>query len=73
MNKREFRRAVKRNGLSCDDFAVLVGRDIKTIYDFGARYPVPDYARVILRLLDERGGARGLDLEKYGKQLESTV
>ena len=60
MNKERFRQALKRNGLSCDDFSLLVGRDVKTIYDFGGRYPVPYYARLILRLLDERGGAHGL-------------
>ena len=60
MNKNEFRQALKRNGLKCDEFAQLVGRDVSSIYDFGGRYPVPYYARVILRLLDERGGSQGL-------------
>ena len=60
MSKDEFRQALKRNGIDCCEFAVLVGRDVKSIYDFGGRYPVPYYARIILRLLDERGGVRGL-------------
>ena len=60
MNKAEFRQAVKRNGLSCDEFANLAGRSIEQVYKWGDSYPVPYYARTLLRLLDERGGARGL-------------
>jgi len=64
MDKNEFRQAVKRNGLTCDEFADLVGRDKNTIYRFGDKQSVPYYARVVLRLLDERGGAGGLRIEK---------
>ena len=60
MTKEQFRQALKRNGCSCDDFASIAGRDVKTVYDFGGRYPVPIYARTLLRLFDERGGIRGL-------------
>lgn len=60
MTKNEFRQALRRNRISCDEFAALTGRSIKTIYEFGERSPVPYYARVILRMIDERGGADGL-------------
>lgn len=60
MDKDEFRIAVKRNGLSCDEFAILCGRTLRSIYSFGETAPVPFYARLILRLLDERGGSHGL-------------
>ncbi len=55
MNKQEFRQALKRSGLTCDEFAAITGRNLNTIYGFGERSPVPYYARFILRLLDERG------------------
>ena len=66
MDKIEFRQAIKRNGLSCDEFAALIGRSIRQIYAFGDTTPVPYYARVILRLLDERGGSHGLFPYKNG-------
>ena len=72
MTKEEFRQALKRNGINCDEFSELVGRDVNTIYDFGVRYPVPYYARIVLRLLDERGGAHGL-LPKTTGNTEKTT
>lgn len=60
MDKDEFRDALKRNGLTPDEFAALLGRSVSCVYDFGVRYPVPYYARVLLRVIDERGGAQGL-------------
>jgi hypothetical protein len=60
MNKCEFRTALRRNNLTPDEFAALVGRSLSTVYDFGGRYPVPYYARILITLLDERGGAHGL-------------
>lgn len=60
MTKAEFRQAIKRNGLSCDDFAEIAGRCVRTVYAFGEETPVPYYARLILRLLDERGGGSDL-------------
>ena len=60
MDKDEFRDALRRNGLTPDEFAALLGRSVSCVYDFGVRYPVPYYARVLLRVIDERGGAQGL-------------
>lgn len=60
MNQTVFRAALKRNGLSCDEFAAMLGRNINTIYGFGGKTPVPYYARLVLRLLDERRGSHGL-------------
>ncbi len=67
MTKSEFRQAIKRNGLSCSDFAAMVGRDVKTIYSYGGNSAVPYFARLILRLLDDRGGSRGLNVGKQDK------
>ncbi len=60
MDKKEFRLAIKRCGLTCDEFALLTGRNLNTIYGFGERSPVPYYACVILKLLKERGRADDL-------------
>lgn len=60
MDRAEFRAALKRNSLSCDEFAAMTGRSLSQVYSWGEEYPVPYYARVLLRLLDERGGAQGL-------------
>jgi hypothetical protein len=59
MNKEQFRAALKRNGLTVDEFAELIGKSERTVYSFGARYPVPIYARVILELIEARGGLVG--------------
>jgi len=66
MDKCEFRQALRRNGLTCDQFAILAGRSLSAVYDYGGRYPVPYYVRILLQLLDERGGAGGL----IGKRAE---
>lgn len=60
MNREEFRQALDRNRLSIDEFAYLIGRNRNTVYRFGESTPVPHYARTMLRLIDERGGAYGL-------------
>lgn len=60
MEKKEFRAALHRNGLSCDEFAAMIGRNISTVYSFGATSPVPYYARLLIKLFDERGGANDL-------------
>ena len=62
MMKQQFRDELKRVGLSVADFAQLIGKTEKTVYDFGNRLPVPIYARVILRLVDERGGLSGFSV-----------
>ena len=60
MDKTEFKQALRRNGLTVEDFAILTGRSASQIYCWGSTFPVPYFARLLLRLLDERGGARGL-------------
>lgn len=67
MDKPEFRARLKASGLTCDQFAALIGRSVSTVYDFGGRYPVPYFARTYLRLVEERGGFYGLiDLNGHG-------
>lgn len=60
MDRNEFRQALCRHRISCEEFAELIGRHRETVYKFGEATPVPYYARLILRLLDERGGVHGL-------------
>lgn len=60
MEKNEFRARLTRLGLSCEEFAALMGVSLRTCYDWGARSPVPYAARLVLALLEERGGAHGL-------------
>lgn len=43
----------------------MIGRHRETVYKFGEASPVPYYARLILRLLDERGGPHGLITPKF--------
>lgn len=60
MNRDEFRQALARHRISPGEFAELIGRSPQQVYTFGEQNPVPYYARVILRLIDERGGVHGL-------------
>lgn len=60
MDRDEFRQALRRNRVSVEEFAGLIGRTRDTVYRFGEGTPVPQYARTMLRLLDERGGVHGL-------------
>lgn len=64
MVKEEFREKLKGHNISCTVFADLIGRDRDTVYKFGESTPVPYYVRVILRLIDERGGIQGLTKAK---------
>ena len=60
MNRQEFRSRIIALDLSCDEFAAICGCSGRTVAEWGARYPVPYHARLILRLLDERGGVHGM-------------
>lgn len=62
MNREEFRQALRRNRITPDEFAHITGRNVKTIYDFGERSPVPAYARFTLSVIDEIGAERALFL-----------
>jgi hypothetical protein len=59
MDRTEFCRAIHSVGLSTAEFAALIGVAEKTAYDWGGRYPVPYPVRLIITLLQERGGAHG--------------
>ncbi|MCU7811728.1 MAG: hypothetical protein KZQ77_10900 [Candidatus Thiodiazotropha sp. (ex Notomyrtea botanica)] len=64
MNKEEFKDALRRNRMSYDEFSIIVGRSIRTVYEFGERTPVPFYARFALRVIDELGPDKTLKLAK---------
>lgn len=72
MNRDEFRRALARHRISPGEFAELIGRSPQQVYTFGQQYPVPYYARVILRLIDERGGVHGLVPPKLRTRYQET-
>jgi hypothetical protein len=56
MDKNQFRAALEDLRLSCEDFATLTGWSRATVYDWGARTPIPHPVRCILALLAERNG-----------------
>ena len=56
MNKDQFRTALDALGLDYDGFSNLTGWSKATLYDWGARAPVPRPARCILVLLADRAG-----------------
>jgi len=58
MDKEEFRAALRKNNLTPDEFAAMIGRSLAHVYDFGARYPVPYYARSHLELIELTGGPK---------------
>lgn len=60
MDKPEFRESLKRNNLTCKKFSQLAGVSLSQVYSWGSEYPVPYYARLIIQMLDDRGGAYGL-------------
>lgn len=60
MTKDEFRQALKRNGVTCDEFAEITGISVRTVYRYGCESNVPRSAKLFLRLFDERGGVTGL-------------
>jgi hypothetical protein len=60
MDRTAFRNALHHVGLTTGEFADLVAVNTKTVYDWGGRLPVPRNIRLILMLLQERGGAHGL-------------
>ncbi len=66
MDKKEFRTAIKRNGLSCNEFATMTGISIGTIYRYGSTSAVPRSIQLILCLLDERGSTKGLEMWRGG-------
>jgi hypothetical protein len=50
VDKDDFRTALDTLGLTCQDFAALGGWSCATVYEWGARLPVPRPARTILAL-----------------------
>lgn len=68
MNKPEFRQALQRNRMTVEEFAALIGRDPKTVYEFGGRSPVPFYARFTICVIDEIGPDRALFLAGFRKK-----
>lgn len=60
MTKDQFRQAIKRNGMTVDDFANLTGLHRDTVYRWGASGAVPYWVRLMMQLLDERHGIKGL-------------
>ena len=67
MNKDEFRQALKRNRMTIEEFATITGRDVKTVYEFGGRSPVPIYARFVISVIDEIGPDKALFLAGFRK------
>lgn len=55
MTKDEFHSACKRHGLTVTEFAEKVGVSPQTAYQWGARYGLPHWARLILELMDQYG------------------
>lgn len=62
MNKEEFNQALKRNRISYDEFAAILGRSVKTVYEFGDRTPVPHYARWAIAVIDMIGPDKAIYL-----------
>lgn len=60
MDRKEFCSRLKAVRSSIAEFAELIGRTPQQVYTSGEQYPVPVYARTILRLIKQRGGADGL-------------
>lgn len=60
MTRDQFRARLTALDLTCEEFAALINRNVNTVYDWGGRYGVPYDARLVLVLLEERGGAHGL-------------
>ena len=60
MDRPAFRALLRQVDLTADEFAALVGVNRSTVRGWGARYPIPYHARLILELLIERGGIHGL-------------
>ncbi len=54
MTRAEFHERLNAIGLTCADFAALIGRAQSTVHDFGGRSPIPYHVRLIVRLLEER-------------------
>jgi DNA-binding transcriptional regulator YiaG len=60
MTREQFHARLSALDLTTTDFARLTQCSPKTVADWGARYGVPYHARLILVLLEQRGGAHGL-------------
>ncbi|NCC29909.1 MAG: hypothetical protein EOM22_17635 [Gammaproteobacteria bacterium] len=60
MTRDQFHARLAAIGLTPTEFAALTQSSPKTVLDWGVRYGVPYYARLILVLLEERRGAHGL-------------
>lgn len=60
MTRDQFHARLTALDLTVTEFAALVQCAPKTVQDWGTRYGVPYYARLILVLLEERRGAHGL-------------
>ena len=60
MTREDFHTRLAAIDLTPEEFAALTQCSVKTVRDWGARYAVPYYARLILVLLEERHGAHGL-------------
>ncbi len=60
MNRTVMSTTLRQIGITRRQFADLIGNSPSTINDWGGRYPVPRQARLILTMLQERGGTQGL-------------
>lgn len=60
MDKKDLIAFLKRHNLTQDQFGAIVGRTRGSVNQFGSRLGIPYYVRVIIKLIDERGGVHGL-------------
>ena len=60
MTREDFHARLAAIDLTPEEFAAITQCSAKTVRDWGTRYGVPYYARLILVLLEERRGAHGL-------------
>lgn len=60
MTRDEFQHALRRNGLTVQEFADEFGLNFRTVYRWGADASVPRWAVKILAIMDQHG--RGIVL-----------
>ena len=69
MKKHEFQRALRRHDLNYESFGFLIGKSRETVCRYGVNGDaVPPFVALIMRLIQERGGAKDLFPERVSRE-----